>query len=212
MNRLRTPNERRNDGLADALEKDAVIEVEVELEGVQPRVFRHFTVRASLSLHQLHNAIQAVMGWENRHLYMFDVHGVLYGEPDPEMNFKNSRRLFLRDLFESRMRYTYDFGDDWHHRVTLSAPRNRQPNEFVPRLLAAEGTCPPEDVGGHPGYAHFLDVLANPRDPEHLDYLEWAGGSWDPVDFSPEPLQYALVTTARRGRWVIGDRRLSPGN
>lgn len=190
-------------GISAAQDIHTVIEVDVELLDVLPRVHRRFTVPAAINLHQFHYAIQAAMGWENRHRYVFDVSGVLYGEPDPQREFKSGRRMRLFQLTTHRFLYSYDFGDDWNHTVTITAPRERLRTEFVPRLMQAEGNCPPEDVGGSPGYANFLEVLANPRNPEHLDYLQWVGGFWDPVNFPLEPLQYGLVATARRGRWVL---------
>ena len=35
--------------------------------------------------------------------------------------------------------------------------------------------CPPEDVGGSRGYAHLLEVLADPKHEECEELLEWAG-------------------------------------
>ena len=40
------------------------------------------------------------------------------------------------------------------------------------RLVEAEGRCPPEDVGGPPGYEHLLEVIAHPRHPDHDEMLE----------------------------------------
>ncbi|WP_407114307.1 IS1096 element passenger TnpR family protein [Bradyrhizobium sp. LMG 9283] len=30
-------------------------------------------------------------------------------------------------------------------------------------MLEAAGRCPPEDVGGAPGYTEYLDVIRNPN-------------------------------------------------
>ncbi|WP_354098800.1 hypothetical protein [Bradyrhizobium sp. S3.2.12] len=34
--------------------------------------------------------------------------------------------------------------------------------EGLPLLLEAAGRCPPEDVGGAPGYAQYLDAIRDP--------------------------------------------------
>ncbi|WP_456794053.1 plasmid pRiA4b ORF-3 family protein [Bradyrhizobium sp. USDA 4506] len=39
--------------------------------------------------------------------------------------------------------------------------------EGLPFLLEAAGRCPPEDVGGAPGYAEYLDAISDPTHPEH---------------------------------------------
>ena len=42
-------------------------------------------------------------------------------------------------------------------------------------LIALSGKCPPEDVGGPPGYENFLEAIADPKHPEHVDIMEWNG-------------------------------------
>ena len=50
-----------------------------------------------------------------------------------------------------------------------------------PMCLAGEGACPPEDVGGVPGYQHFLAVMQDPSNPEFEDFCAWIGAkSFDP--------------------------------
>ena len=49
-----------------------------------------------------------------------------------------------------------------------------------PRLVRAIGACPPEDVGGFPGYADFLEAMADPKHEEHDRILEWYGEKFDP--------------------------------
>lgn len=43
-----------------------------------------------------------------------------------------------------------------------------------PGVVAGEGACPPEDVGGPHGYADFLKALANSRELEH-DHMKTLG-------------------------------------
>jgi hypothetical protein len=48
------------------------------------------------------------------------------------------------------------------------------------------GACatPPEDCGGVPGYAEFVQAMADPDDPEHDNLAEWIGtDTWDPAAF-----------------------------
>jgi len=37
-----------------------------------------------------------------------------------------------------------------------------EPGTSYPRLVAAEGACPPEDVGGYSGYADYLEAISDP--------------------------------------------------
>jgi hypothetical protein len=54
-----------------------------------------------------------------------------------------------------------------------------------PLCVAGERNCPPEDVGGTPGYAEFLDAIADPKHEQHRELLTWVGGTFDPDAFDP---------------------------
>lgn len=59
------------------------------------------------------------------------------------------------------MLYVYDFGDNRRHNVELE--RILPASGVVrPICLAGERHCPPEDVGGVPGYEDFLEVIFEP--------------------------------------------------
>ena len=78
--------------------------------------------------------------------------------------------------------YVYDFGDEWHHLVTLEDVR---PAVRRPRCVAGARACPPEDCGGIHGFADFLDAIADPKHPEHSQLMDWSGGAYDPAAFDP---------------------------
>jgi hypothetical protein len=58
--------------------------------------------------------------------------------------------------------------------------------------------CPPEDVGGIPGFYEFLEAIADPKHPDHEDRLDWYGGRFDPADFDRERIDQALALIAAR--------------
>lgn len=77
-----------------------------------------------------------------------------------------------------------------------------------PLLIEAVGRCPPEDVGGPPGYEEFLAALADPRHERHerhAEMLDWRGETFDPNDVDIVQLDCALQKPARA--W--GPRRKS---
>ncbi|WP_311979913.1 IS1096 element passenger TnpR family protein [Bradyrhizobium diazoefficiens] len=45
--------------------------------------------------------------------------------------------------------------------------------EGLPLLLEAAGRCPPEDVGGAPGYVEYLDAIGEPAHTEHEQMRLW---------------------------------------
>ncbi|UUZ66615.1 plasmid pRiA4b ORF-3 family protein (plasmid) [Polaromonas sp. P1-6] len=62
--------------------------------------------------------------------------------------------------------------------------------------MDGENACPPEDVGGAPGYEEFLAALADPTDPEHESIKEWIGGSFDPTAFDVAEVNERLNSPA----------------
>jgi hypothetical protein len=193
-------------------EEPNAVQIRVALDGIEPPVWRRLVLPVHWNLGQLHLAIQAAFNWWNYHLHEFRIGGLRYGDPAlledgalaGEPRVFDERDVRLRD-FEgpgTRFLYVYDFGDDWHHTVKIE------------KLLALEvppkqGSCiggararPPEDVGGVPGYERFLEVLADPSDPDHADLKRWCGGHFDPewfdLDLVDKNVRSALRANVRR--------------
>jgi len=57
-----------------------------------------------------------------------------------------------------------------------------QENIHCPLCLAGARACPPEDVGGLPGYENFLEAMRDPRHPEYQEFLDWIGRTFDPEE------------------------------
>src|SRR3546814_9702131 len=67
--------------------------------------------------------------------------------------------------------YTYDFGDNWRHRVEIEEVTSAIPATDYPRFVDGERRAPPEDVGGTPGFEDFLKAMAK-RSEEHTSELQ----------------------------------------
>lgn len=167
------------------------VQLKIELRGVKPLVWRRILVPESVTLAKLHLILQWSMGWTNSHLHEYEIARQRYGIPDDDdwpgaEPVLDERRVRLKPLIESGLRrftYQYDFGDSWEHVIKvehLVSPQSGMPSIVC---LAGANACPPEDVGGYPGYAEFLAVLADPTHEEHAHMLSWAGGSFDPKAF-----------------------------
>lgn len=78
----------------------------------------------------------------------------------------------MRNLRSKAITYVYDFGDDWRHKIELEKIIDDYQFGY-PTILEGEGACPPEDVGGIPGYEEFLRVW---NDPKHLSMKKCANG------------------------------------
>jgi hypothetical protein len=182
-------------------------QIKISLCGVaKPTVWRRVVIPADITLGELHGVIQQAMGWEDGHLHVFSTGGQQYGSPDPELGHADEASVRLLDLLSAsgdKLRYTYDFGDDWEHDIALEEISPDEAAAVSPSCLAGKGACPPEDCGGVWGYAHLKEVLADPRDEEHDDMLDWLGldsaDEFDPKKFSTDEVNTRLahLTIAR---------------
>lgn len=181
-----------------------IVELKITLEEVEPKVRRTLLVPLNIRLDRLHLAIQEAMGWYNCHLYMFMAAGASWGIPDPDFggddlpSDKTTLMQLIQDTGVRTLDYTYDFGDNWEHRIRIGKVTKPKPGELYPQLTAATGRCPPEDVGSVPGYEYFLEALADPKHPEHEEMKEWYDRDFDPNDPGTEDLKIAVHTLAKR--------------
>lgn len=177
--------------------------LKVTLRGSRPPIWRRLEVRGDTTLFQLHQILQVVMGWTDSHLHQFRRGTTYYGEPDPEFGEprENERRVRLSEVLRKprdRMVYEYDFGDGWEHDVVRESDASKTAGGSHPRVVAGQGACPPEDVGGLGGYYGFLEAIRNPKHPEHHDMLEWCGKHFDPDAFDLDGINACFRSRRRR--------------
>ena len=181
---------------------DPVAALRIVLRGTEPPVWRRLEVPSSLRLDQLHQVLVTAMGWLDYHLHAFEIDARRYGEPDDSFDDDDTlpeEEIVLADLIAAgvkRFRYEYDFGDGWEHDVVVESVTEPAPGIHYPRCTAGERACPPEDCGGIPGFAEFLEAMADPRHPEHDEFRTWCGGEFDPAAFSAEKTSTLLHITS----------------
>src|SRR5262245_12597745 len=106
-------------------------QLRVDMLDVSPAIWRRFVVPDSIALPKLHQILQAVIGWTDSHLHEFVINGTRYAMPDPDwsddLQQRDERGILLnKALARSRcFEYVYDFGDDWHHVITVENVRTR---------------------------------------------------------------------------------------
>ena len=192
-----------------------IYQLKVTLLDTSPPIWRRLLVPADLSLAQLHDVLQVVMGWQDGHLHEFSAHGRRFGPLDPEDQFmaedvEDERRMRIFDLFGrtgAKAVYTYDFGDTWEHSIVLEKRLPAAPNMVYPICTEGQLACPPEDCGGIPGFYDLLDALRDPTHEEHKELNEWVGGDYDPEAFSIEAVNRILTRLLSR-RTKTSSRRM----
>lgn len=193
--------------------QSARLQLKIVLDNVNPPVWRRVVVADSLSFLQLHRVIQRAMGWEDDHLHQFelanprlfigtehadDFFGM--GADDPRMLSESNTRLADVLQTKRKLRYWYDFGDDWWHTIAIEKRLPADPAAPLAELLAGEGACPPEDCGGPWGYADMLETLSDQVHPERGNLLEWLGEDFDPASFDLSEHAKAVASTVRKQR------------
>ncbi len=174
--------------------------LKVTLRGSKPPIWRRLEVPGNITLAKLHRILQVAMGWTDSHLHSFRIGGTYYQEPgtfsDPLFNLaenRNEKRFKLEQVApreKMKFFYEYDFGDCWEilvEKIFPMTPENRHPV-----CLKGARACPPEDIGGLGGYYDFLEIMQDPKHPEHDHLREWAGGQFDPEKFNLEAINQQL--------------------
>jgi Plasmid pRiA4b ORF-3-like protein len=178
--------------------------VRIELRHTDPLIWRQVEVPTSITLKVLHDIIQAVMGWFDYHLWEFAIDRRKYGLSMDE-DWGSSPRLMagkvrLRDVLKpgkTVIDYTYDLGDCWEHRLTVTDVRAGQPGVSYPHYIGGEQNGPPEDCGGMPGFCEWFEEISDPTHEGHAEAKEWAD-DYDPDTVDELPIKYALSRIANR--------------
>lgn len=185
--------------------------IRVDLDHVQPPIWRRLEIASDVTLEQLHEILQTAMGWTDSHLHHFEAgprrdHRVMpfltdfdEEEGDEGIHERDVRLDQLLVDVGDRLFYEYDFGDGWGHTLKLEAITPY--DESAPQVSCIGGrrACPPEDCGGPGGYEDLVVAL---RDPAQADehgrmLVEWAPEGFDPEEFSvPETNELLQLTVS----------------
>lgn len=138
----------------------------------------------------LHRAIQAAFGWTGYHLHSFEsVRNTIQrlvinwegeeGEHFGWMRLLKETEVRLVDIFgkgEKSINYTYDFGDNWQHKVKLEKEVVSDAQEVeVFEILKGKGGFLIEDCGGSWGLSCIIDgshEYLDEFDPEQVKALQ----------------------------------------
>jgi hypothetical protein len=165
----------------------STLELRVTLMDLEPPVWRRILVPERISFQELHEIIQAVMGWENYYPYQFHVFDGIIGDLtcqlDPTHIIQSARSINLQhyNLEPSvKFHYIYNLGDWWRHEILVERICR---GESYPLCTGGERSCPPEQIGGIWGFRDFLEALENPGDSKHTHMLQRASSGYDPEYF-----------------------------
>jgi hypothetical protein len=190
---------------------DNIAVLRIELEDIEPLIWRRVALCTSMSMKAVHRVIQAAMGWLDYHLWEFTANEHKYGmlipdDPDWNERIKDAAKTKLSALLTTGVKeigYVYDMGDNWQHRIIVEKLKAAEPGASYPQFLGGERRCPPEDCGGFPGYYEFLENIASKQSTERKAALDRYGGPYNPDDIGEQKIITALkrlANTKRRSR------------
>ena len=75
-----------------------ILQLKILLEGITPKIWRRFLIKENAAFQELHNTIQAVMGWSDYHMFEFQINDICISADEEGHNpAENS----LKQLYES---------------------------------------------------------------------------------------------------------------
>jgi hypothetical protein len=126
---------------------EQVAELKVSLSHVRPPIWRRVRLPAAATLADLHQVIQVLFGWDGDHLHLFQVGKKRYADQFAGLERTGDEQAVrIRDVLSpgAKIGYTYDFGADWEHEITLEQTIPRDPGQNYPVCVAWRGDSPVE--------------------------------------------------------------------
>ena len=128
--------------------------LKIVMENTSPPMWRRVIIPEEITFYDLHIIIQKVFGWGNEHLHDFSVPSKNIEIASQEIygggtyNFEEENTAVDEFLMYNKwIRYTYDFGDDWRHKITMEKIDHDYVERYA-KVLKYKGDNFLEDSGG----------------------------------------------------------------
>ena len=103
--------------------------LKIVIEDTHPPVWRRILIPEKITFEELHRVIQIIFGWSGEHLHDFRIPSEYICIDDGEEAWDAYHYVETETLVESFLleykwvRYTYDFGDEWRHKIIYEKRR-----------------------------------------------------------------------------------------
>lgn len=161
-------------------------EIKVSIRDTHPPVWRRLQIPEGITFHEFNAILQLAFDWCGYHAYDFEVGATLQEEGIfielPELDsgwfsheIRNSKKEKIDKYFKEykKMKYTYDFGDNWIHDITIEKIIETDIKLINPICIKAKMADLPEDCGGPWGYEDLLEILENPKNERYEEMRDW---------------------------------------
>ena len=170
------------------------IVLKITIEDTHPPVWRRLVVPENISFYDLHRVIQLVFGWEDMHMHIFEApqnrFEIVANSKDAYTDFFMEKKLPVSAVAEHEnwIRYVYDMGDDWRHKVVFEKVLQDYEKDSA-TLMKTKGNNFVEDSGGIWGeeqvsgsydavsvneqleQMHFADIRLAEKDRKKLEQI-----------------------------------------
>jgi hypothetical protein len=144
--------------------EDETYQLKITLKHVRPACWRRVLIPASAMLGELHEVIQIAFAWDGEHLHGFSDGRRRYGDPHFDFEHDEYKTTLAAAFAHARkpITYTYDFGDDWRHEISLE--KIVEPTDTRLACVGGRGDAPVEDCGDdEPAWITFDQADINAR-------------------------------------------------
>ncbi len=128
--------------------------LKIVLEDTHPPVWRRVVIPERITFYELHLVIQCLFGWDDCHPHDFSIpQEDIFIDDEESSGFWNVHYPEETTLVErffpgcKWIRYTYDFGDDWRHKIIFEKVDESYQERYT-TLLKVKGDNFEEDTGG----------------------------------------------------------------
>jgi len=135
-----------------------IYQLKISIDGAKPPVWRRVLVASTLTFATLHHIIQILFDWDDYHLHEFrGKHGIYKKREIIEKSLRDGETAKDESLYSleqelkkegDRLKYVYDFGDDWRHTILLEKILPHEEGKRYPRCVNGRGESFEEDSGG----------------------------------------------------------------
>jgi len=188
-------------------ENPSIYQLKISIKGAKPPIWRRVLVESDYTFYDLHNIIQHIFNWQDYHMYEFygNFGNYCSGELiEEDYGYNNLRNYPSDDITldmefkneKDKIKYTYDFGDDWNHEIVVEKILVFDDKERYPKCTAGRRNGPMEDCGGIWGYSEIVYALENDDyiDVQHLldEDNEFYYKDFDPTYFNKDLINKSL--------------------
>lgn len=192
-------------------QKKEIYQLKISIKGAKPPIWRRVLLESDMNFYALHKTIQAIFNWEDCHLYQFYGNRANYSDKEflEEESYLGDKKNYAADMVSidnefkkigDKVRYIYDFGDDWEHEIVFEDIEAYDESLKYPVCIKGKRNGPMEDCGGIYNFNVIADAIENPTF-ENQYILGGDGESYYDEEYDPKEFDIERINRKLRARF-----------